>query len=342
MAAVELTDATSTQLVLRADDGEHQGLAAAIDAWERSFASAHTRRAYHRAVARILRDYGQITPETLAELRDEMRDAGLRPVTIKQAMSAVVSCARWIITRGFAPAELLAPLQAVPRPGERDDRIPVAPSPAQVQALLRLGPAAAYPDDPVRQAHAAVALHLLAGTGVRAAEAAAARRSALVDARPNRQLLAAAQGRPSTTATAVLEVIDGKGGVSRTLPAGAEILRARARLDRLLDVVPRATDPLVPALVAAAGEGRPVLPLQPTTTRTLARILERAGLALEIDRRYLHPHALRHAYALAQLDPDQRPDGKPLTLGVLQRRLGHKSPSTTARYLLAGDDPDMP
>jgi integrase len=339
---VGLEPVPPTQLVLRADDdGEHQALAAANDAWERSLASPHTRRAYHRAVARILRGYGQITPDTLAELRDELRDEGRRPSTINQAMSAVVSCARWIVLQGFAPAELLPPLEAVPRVGERDDRVPVAPSPDQVQALLRLGPAAAFPDDVVRQAHASLVLHVLAGTGTRVAEAVAARRSALVDARPNRQLLAAAQGRPSTKAAATLEVIDGKGGVSRTVPAGAEILRARARLDRLLDVVPRAADPLIPALAAAAGEGRPVLPLQPTTTRTIARILERVGLALDIDRRYLHPHALRHAYALAQLDPDQRPDGRPLTLGVLQRRLGHASSATTARYLRAGEDPDL-
>lgn len=77
------------------------------------------------------------------------------------------------------------------------------------------------------------------------------------------------------------------------------------------------------------------------TTRTIARVVEHVGAALGMGRRLSHPHALRHAYAFAQLNPRRRPDRQPLSLGVLSDRLGHRRLETTAIYLSAGQDPDL-
>lgn len=340
MEAASLEPAAPVQLLLHSDD--YGTLLAAIDEWQRSLYSPNTRRAYLRAVRRMLDEYGQINAATLAELRDDMRDDGRKPGTIEQAMIGVVSCVRWMVAGGFAPAHTLVQLEAVPRPTNRDQRRPDAPSADEVDALVRLGPARAYPEDPVRQAHAAALLTLVARTGVRAAEAAAVNVVDLRDARPSRRLLAAIEGRPATKAAAVLQIIDGKGGVSRTLPAPEEVLTAVRRLWRALGLEPAPGDPLLPALDRARGESRAVVPLQPMTTRTIARVVEHVGAALGMDRRLCHPHALRHAYAFAQLNPRLRPDGQPLSLGVLKDRLGHRRLETTARYLSAGQDPDLP
>lgn len=180
---------------------------------------------------------------------------------------------------------------------------------------------------------------LLSGTGIRTAEAVALQIGRLQPARPTVQLLAAAQGRTrASTAAAVLQVVDGKGNVSRTVPAGVDVVKALRHLAKVGDLQAPHTDPAIPALAGGPGDARIAQPVVPTTTRTLHRIGEVIGLPPGLAR----PHALRHAYAYAQLDPTQRPDGRPIPLGVLQRRLGHTDVATTARYLRAGQDPDLP
>lgn len=328
------------QLQLRPGADEHQALVAAVDAWTGSLASPHTRRAYRRAVERLIEEYGEVTAGSLAQLRDDMADQGARPATIRQAMVGVLSCTRWLVDSGFIGADLLPPLERVPRPRSRDTRPPRAPTPDQVLALRQIAPARAFPDDPLRQAHAAAIVALLAGTGLRVSEAVALRHAHIRSARPQVQLLASAQGRPSSMA-ATIDVLGGKGGTDRSVPAGLDVLRALQHLAKLGELPAGRTDPVIPALAVGGRGGRIVRPAQNTTARTVARILSTLADAIDLEPGTVYPHALRHAYALAQLDPAQRADGRALSLGVLQRRLGHSSPATTALYLVASQDPDM-
>ncbi len=346
-AVLDDVDQPEVQLQLRPTDGDHLALAAAIDAWEASIVSEHTRRAYRRAMHRLITQYGEITPASLARLRDDMLrppDGGrkARPSTVNQAMAAVLSAVRWMVTNGFVPPDILPPLEAVPRPPHRDDRPPTTPSPDQIAALRFVAPAIAYPGDLVRQANAAAVVAILATTGMRVEESVNARHENIRHARPRTRMLAATQGRPDSRAAAALQVLDGKGGVSRTVPFTTTPLEVLRTLAVVAGLTPRPSDPLLPALLGAPGRARIVDPVRPTSVRTVRRILAELGAALDYPPGVAAPHALRHAYALAQVDPSQRPDGKPVTLGVLQRRLGHSSPATTARYLRSGEDPDLP
>lgn len=338
-----LADPTAAvQLQLHPDTDEHRALVAAVDAWAGSLASPNTRRAYRRAIERLIAEYGEVSASSLAELRDDMADQGARPATIRQAMIGVLSCTRWLVQAGFVPADVLGPLERVERPRSRDDRVPKAPSPAEVLALHRIAPATAFPLDPVRQAHAAAIVALLAGTGLRVSEAVALRRAQIRHARPTTQILAAAQGRASASApAAAIDVLGGKGGVDRTVPAGADVIRAIRLLTKTAEIRDDPTAPVLPALAAGGRRGRLADPVQPMSARTVGRILAALADAIDLPPGTVYPHALRHAYALGQLDPEQRPDGRPLSLGVLQRRLGHASSATTARYLVAGQDPDL-
>lgn len=338
--AAELVDADGVQLQLRPGAGEEHALAATIDAWATSLGSPHTRRAYRRAIERLIDEYGEVNAGTLAQMRDDMADQGARPSTVRQAMVGVLSCTRWMVQAGFVDAEILPPLERVSRPRGCDTRLPCAPTPEQVLALRQIAPIRAYPEDPLRQAHAAAIVALLAGTGLRVSEAAALRHSAIRNARPQVQLLAAAQGRRTSTA-AQIDVLDGKGGTDRTVPAGPDVLRALQHLAKVADLPAGRTDPVIPALASGGRRGRVVHPLQRTTPRTIARILQTLADAINLEPGTVYPHALRHAYALGQLDPTRRPDGKALSLGALQRRLGHRSPATTALYLVASQDPDL-
>lgn len=336
----ELVDVDEVQLQLRPEGGEHQALVAAVDAWAGSLASPHTRRAYRRAIERMIDQYGEVNAASLAQLRDDMADQGARPSTIRQAMVGVLSCTRWLVDSGFIGTEVLGPLERVDRPRGRDTRLPRAPTPEQVLALRQIAPVVAYPDDPLRQAHATAIVALLAGTGVRVSEAVALHHAQIRNARPQVQLLAAAQGRPTSTAASI-DVLDGKGGSDRTVPAALDVIRALQHLAKVGDLPAGRTDPVIPALAVGGRRGRVVKPIQRTTERTIARILTTLADAIDLEPGTVYPHALRHAYALGQLDPAQRPDGKALSLGVLQRRLGHTSPATTALYLIASQDPDL-
>lgn len=123
------------QLQLHPADGEHEALAGSIDAWGASLASEHTRRAYVGPVQRIVHRYGGITAAGLQQLRDDMLAQGRSPRTVHRTVGAVVSCATWLVERGLAPAHILPPLKAVPRP-QRD---PPAPRPRhEGQAALDL------------------------------------------------------------------------------------------------------------------------------------------------------------------------------------------------------------
>jgi hypothetical protein len=110
-------------------DGEHAALAGSIEAWGETLSSAHTRRAYLGPVLRLVHRYGSITGPGLRQLRDDMLAEGRSARTVHRTMTAAVSCATWLVDRGFAPAEILPPLQAVPRP-QRD---PSAPKRADVR-----------------------------------------------------------------------------------------------------------------------------------------------------------------------------------------------------------------
>ncbi|CAB4892527.1 unannotated protein [freshwater metagenome] len=344
MSATEVDAADvddGVQLQLHPGEGEHQALVAAIDAWAMSLASPHTRRAYRRAIERLIDRYGEVSAVSLAEFRDDLADEGARAGTVRQAMTGVVSCTRWLVDAGFVPGDVLRALERVDRPRSRDDRPPKAPTPAQVLALRQIAPATAFPGDPLRQAHGAAIVALLADTGLRVSEAVALKRAQIRPARPRAQLLAAAHGRATVARAASIDVLEGKGGVARTVPVGADVLRALEHLDKIADLPDRAGDPAIPALAAGGRRGRVASPDAPMSTRTVGRILQALGDAIALPPGTIYPHALRHAYALGQLDPTQRPDGKPLTLGTLQRRLGHRSSATTARYLLAAEDPDL-
>jgi integrase len=83
------------------------------------------------------------------------------------------------------------------------------------------------------------------------------------------------------------------------------------RLWRALASSQARSDPLIPALDRTRGEARALVPLQTMTARTIARAVEHVVAALGMGRRFCHPHALRHAYAFAQLNPRLRPDGQP-------------------------------
>ena len=67
--------------------------------------------------------------------------------------------------------------------------------------------------------------------------------------------------------------------------------------------------------------------------RTFQLRLESLGKAAGIPRKQTHPHALRHAFALALLR-------KGVNLRIIQRCLGHASIATTELYLLI-DSSDM-
>ena len=66
-------------------------------------------------------------------------------------------------------------------------------------------------------------------------------------------------------------------------------------------------------------------PVRPITTRQLARVVDDAARAAGIDKR-VSPHTLRHSFATHLLEAGT-------DLCTIQRLLGHRSLSTTARYL---------
>lgn len=55
---------------------------AAVDGWAQTIASSSTRRSYRAAVLAVLREYGEITPATVAAWRDGMAARGLGRATI--------------------------------------------------------------------------------------------------------------------------------------------------------------------------------------------------------------------------------------------------------------------
>jgi site-specific recombinase XerD len=108
-----------------------------------------------------------------------------------------------------------------------------------------------------------------------------------------------------------IRIPQGKTGqrYARLTPAVLKALRAHYRLRR----------PKGPYLFPGRGTGRPITRVAVATA--LATVSEELGL-----RRRIHPHALRHAFAvhLLELGADLR---------TVQLLLGHRAISSTARYL---------
>lgn len=305
-------------------------LVAAIDSWATTLAEGGTRRTYTAAVKAMLASQGDITPAKLAIWRDELVRDGRARATVRLRLAAVRAFAAWAAAGGLVPIELVRQLATIQAPALEGQHTPLELRPPHVR-LLDLAAGTAWPDDPLRTAHARAVVRLLAGCGLRVGELAEAKRSHMVPARPSAADRAELAGR-GINGWALN--VRGKGGKRRTVPVPATVRAAVLVLHRLLD---ERVDALVPALTAHR-PARLAAPHHPTPTRTLQALVvrlaaeanERAGETVIPDD-LAHPHALRHGYAMRYLAEGG-------TLGRLQQLLGHADVGTTARYVSAVDD----
>lgn len=126
------------QLQLHPADDQHAALLGSVDAWAQTLSSEHTRRAYLGPVLRLLDLPAGFSAEGLQALRDAMLTDGREPRTVHRAMTAVVSCATWLVDHGHLAATALPALQGVTRP-QREPARRRLPRPAGEQFALPWG-----------------------------------------------------------------------------------------------------------------------------------------------------------------------------------------------------------
>ncbi len=290
--------------------------------------NAGTRRSYRRAALDVLQaGGGELTMGAVVRYRDQI--AHQAPATVRARLAAVRSLARWLREHDLLDVDELREIEHVRSPKWRggDTSPPAPPDPV----IERLDAAAArrLEDQPLRASTARALVALLAGCGLRAAEARHVQIRDVYEARPGTAARQRRAGRPQPPAMTMHIHRAVKRGSTRKVPV--PLLAARVLNDHIALLAerlgPLTSDALlIPTLPAGSGDpATPTLPLRAmsaaTPARMLARLSKDAGLP-----RPVTPHALRHAYAHRLLEA-----GNSLT--IVQQRLGHTDPATTLRYL---------
>jgi len=127
--------APSVQLQLHPADDQHAALLGSVDAWAHTLRSDHTRRAYLGPVLRLLEQPAGFSAPGLQCLRDDLLADGRSARTVHRAMTAVISCAAWLIAHGHLAPATLQHLRGVSRP-RRDPPQPGCPAPNGEQLTL--------------------------------------------------------------------------------------------------------------------------------------------------------------------------------------------------------------
>jgi integrase/recombinase XerC len=265
-------------------------------------ASPHTRRAYEHDVREFVtwaERGGCVAPErldhrVLRRYLAYLTTRGLARATIARKAASVRAYARFLRRHGVIATDPGRFLRA-PKGGRRLPRMPRRDEACDLlDGIGKRGEDTDVAVDPVSTRDLAV-LELLYGAGLRVSECCGLR-EADVDLRRR-------------TVTVV-----GKGSKVRRLPLGEPALAA------VRDYLGAGR----PALVRAESPDRLFLNRlgRVLTPRDARRILERNPLP---DGRYLHPHALRHAYATHLLEGGA-------DLRAVQELLGHADLSTTQVY----------
>ncbi|MCP3960502.1 MAG: tyrosine-type recombinase/integrase [bacterium] len=267
----------------------------------------NTRRAYRRhleALATWCKAEGVRTPAALStallgRYRAELLAGDVGPATCSQAIAAIRSFVRW--ARVFAPhlpgSDVLREVFALPR--AKVERPYSILTPAEAGALLD----AAEADG--AKSFALVALML--GAGLRVSETTALEIRSLVE----------------TDRGELLVHVQGKGGCSRTVPLGKDVVDVvRAYLHasgRSLGDGGR--------LFVAEDRGatsRDTASMTPNAVfLILRRLVDRAGIRAKT----VSPHSLRHTFAVRYLRAGRG------DVAALQKILGHASLTTTQRYV---------
>lgn len=290
--------------------------------------NTQTRRSYRRAALDALETgEGTLSMASVVRYRDGI--AHQAPATIRARLAAVKSLARWLREQGLLEDSELRAIERVRSPKWRGGETAPPSPPDPVIDRLDAAAARRLEDHPLRASTARALVALLAGCGLRAAEA---RHAQIRDYTESRLSTAARQrraGRSQSPAMSLYVHRAVKRGSTRHVPV--PLLAARVLHDHIALLTerlgPLPTDALLlPALPAGSGDPTtPSLPLRAMSAATPARMLDRlsrdAGLPHPVT-----PHALRHAYAHRQLEAGN-------SLDVVQQRLGHTDPATTLRYL---------
>lgn len=287
-----------------------------------------TRRSYQRAAIDALTvGDGILTMDAVVRYRDQI--AHQAPTTVRARLAAVRSLAKWLREHDLLDVDELREIERIHSPKWRGgETAPPAP-PDPVIDRLDAAAARRLEDQPLRASTARALVALLAGCGLRAAEARHVQVRDLHESRPSTAARQRRAGRPNPPAMTLHVHRAVKRGSTRKVPVpllAARVLEDHLALlaDRLGPLPPDA--PVIPTLPAGTGEPvTPTLPLRAmsaaTPARMLARLSKDAGLP-----RSVTPHALRHAYAHRLLEAGN-------SLQVVQKRLGHTDPATTLRYL---------
>ena len=268
------------------------------------------RAAMRSTIAGIAKAFGHRLPECpwaalrahhVAALRGKLLSDGKAPATINKALAALRQIMRHAQLLGFVDDEEIRKLAQVrnatgrrPQPGRALDA-------GELEALCR-----ACDDGTNAGARDAAIVALMAGMGLRRAEAAAAD-IADYDAREG-----------------VLRV-RGKGDRARLAyaPPGA-----RAALEAWLAVRGQAPGPLLAPVLKAGAVVRGAITGKSLALRVRLRA-RRAGIlhphAADESKRRCSPHDLRRTFISRALD-------RGLDLAMVQSLAGHVSPVTTARY----------
>jgi integrase len=266
--------------------------------WLAGANTVNTRRSYAGPIRALMGGAGlpleQITAAHVLAYKAAMVARGFSPRTIRHHLIVLSAFFCWAIDGGYYPGP--NPVAGVPLPRVGGSLAGVAISQGQVRRLLDAG----------RNIRDRAVLHLLAATGLRAAE------------------LCALQQRdlhfPEIEKVAV-HVRAGKGGKSRDVTVAGWDLSHDLTAYLIERRYTGPTTYLFQPLDGRAALGKPLS--RDTVYRIVTSCAARAGLG------HLSPHDLRRTYATIALDTGEK-------LPVVQQRMGHAMMEQTARYYRGG------
>lgn len=276
------------------------------DFWQSFLAgqlTANTRRAYQadlRAFAEFIGGAGhlaQVDREAVIAYRSALVNDGLSPATINRRLSSVRQLMREAFLRDLIPAN--------PANGIRGLKVDRDYSPTAALSVLQVAQVLdAIDASSLKGKRDLALLSLLARSGMRRDEAARVK-----------------VGDFTQDSGHTILPVEGKGGKTRKVKVGADLLKALRSWIAAAGLQP--SDPLFPAM----GKGDRVLREKAMSTQGIADVVKaRVSSALgEEWRARISPHSLRHSFITIALQA-----GCPLHR--VQYTVGHADPRTTERY----------